>query len=948
VSEQGQTLIYESGPWQVHLGRRELLASGVPVPIGARAFEIVEVLVRSANELVTKDDLMGRIWPGAIVGENTLQVHISAIRKALGRDRAMLKTASGRGYRLLGRWTTRQPAARMQIVHPAPAPVAVEPVQNNLPLSAADLIGRDAAVHHLRDLLSAYRIVTLTGPGGIGKTRLGLEVARGLTTDFGSGVWYVELASLSDANLVAVATAGVLGLHLAGSDISPEALARAIGGRKLLLLIDNCEHVIDAAAKVVETVVRLCPAASVLATSREPMRIEGECTYRVPPLDFPEQDVSGVGRDRILETSAVQLFIARMTAWESGLEHRRELAAIAAICRRLDGIPLAIEFAAARATTLGLEGVLSRLDDRFALLTSGRRTALPKHRTLRATLDWSHELLSAPERVLLRRLAIFSTGFSLDAACAVTASSEAAYAEIADGIANLVAKSLVTVDNAVVVANFRLLETIRAYAFEKLTEAGEAQQFARRHAEYYRGLLERIEDEREARAAHLADLGNARAALEWCFGGNGDIEIGVGLAAAAAPVFLAMSLLTECHRWSERAILALADIAPGGREEMQLQAALGMSLMITRGESEAVRVALNRSLAIAEERSDATTQLKLLGPLRMFHARIADFKTALHYAIRCSEVARTLADPVAITLAHSMLGGSLYFTGDLPGARIEFEAALQERTGSRRTSSTYLGFGGHNIPGVTLAATMWLLGHPNKAVEHACQTIEEASSMDHPVTLSVVLIWGISVFLWTGDLLRAEEHVNRFAARAETYSMGPYLAVGRGFKGQLAILRGDAAGGVDSLQDSLKNLHAARYELLTTPFNISLVQGLAAIGRFSDAITLIDDTIRLIEANGDHCYMPEALRVRGSVLLAMPRPDSDEAEMCFRRSLELSRRQSARAWELRTGIDLARLLAARGQADDARALLRPVFEQFEEGFNTADLKSAERLLATLG
>jgi predicted ATPase len=243
---------------------------------------------------------------------------------------------------------------------------------------------------------------------------------------------------------------------------------------------------------------------------------------------------------------------------------------------------------------------------------------------------------------------------------------------------------------------------------------------------------------------------------------------------------------------------------------------------------------------------------------------------------------------------------------------------------------------------------MWLLGHPNKAVEHACQTIEEASSMDHPVTLSVVLIWGISVFLWTGDLLRAEEHVNRFAARAETYSMGPYLAVGRGFKGQLAILRGDAAGGVDSLQDSLKNLHAARYELLTTPFNISLVQGLAATGRFSDAITLIDDTIRLIEANGDHCYMPEALRVRGSVLLAMPRPDSDEAEMCFRRSLELSRRQSARAWELRTGIDLARLLAARGQADDARALLRPVFEQFEEGFNTADLKSAERLLATLG
>jgi tetratricopeptide (TPR) repeat protein len=244
--------------------------------------------------------------------------------------------------------------------------------------------------------------------------------------------------------------------------------------------------------------------------------------------------------------------------------------------------------------------------------------------------------------------------------------------------------------------------------------------------------------------------------------------------------------------------------------------------------------------------------------------------------------------------------------------------------------------------------TMWLLGHPNKAVEHARQTIEEAASMDHPVTLSVVLIWGIFVFLWTGDLQSADEHVDWFVSRAQTYSMGPYLAVGRGFKGQLAILRGDAKGGVESLQGCLKDLHAARYELLTTPFNMSLVQGLAAIGRFADAITLIDETIRLVEVNGDHCYMPEALRVKGNVLLSMPRPDTDETETCFRRSLELSRRQSARAWELRSAIDLARLLAARGQADSARAVLRPVFEQFVEGFDTADLKAAERLLATLG
>jgi tetratricopeptide (TPR) repeat protein len=242
---------------------------------------------------------------------------------------------------------------------------------------------------------------------------------------------------------------------------------------------------------------------------------------------------------------------------------------------------------------------------------------------------------------------------------------------------------------------------------------------------------------------------------------------------------------------------------------------------------------------------------------------------------------------------------------------------------------------------------MWLLGYPDKAVEHARQAIEEAASMDHPVTLSVVLIWRIFVFLWTGDLLTAEEQLNWFVTRAETYSMGPYLAVGRGFKGQLAVLRGDPNGGVEHLLGCLKDLHTARYELLSTPFNISLVQGLAASGRFPDAVTLIDETIRLVEANGDHCYTPEALRVKGDVLLLMPQLDDVAAELCFRRSLELSRRPGARSWELRTGIDLASLLAAPGQTDAAHALLRPVFEQFEEGFDTADLKSAARLLATL-
>jgi hypothetical protein len=220
--------------------------------------------------------------------------------------------------------------------------------------------------------------------------------------------------------------------------------------------------------------------------------------------------------------------------------------------------------------------------------------------------------------------------------------------------------------------------------------------------------------------------------------------------------------------------------------------------------------------------------------------------------------------------------------------------------------------------------------------------------MDHPVTLSIALNWAVSVFLWTGDLQSAEEHIDWFISHAETHSFGPYLALGRGFEGVLAIGRGDATSGIKSLQDCLEALHTARYELVTTALNISLVQGLAAIARFAEGITLIDETIRLVDTNGDLSYMPELLRVKGGLLLSMPRPRGEDAERCFLQSLELSRRQGARAWELRTAVDLAALLAAQRRTENARALLQPVFERFVEGSDTADLRAAERLLTTLG
>src|SRR5258707_6688824 len=353
-----------------------------------------------------------------------------------------------------------------------------------------------------------------------------------------------------------------------------------------MLVLDNCEHVVDTAAQMAEALLRSSPATRVIATSREPLRTEGERVYPVPPLAVPAEG-SPDGEDP-LRYGAVRLFVERARAAAPSFSPDALVAAaMAGICRRLDGIPLAIELAAARAAALGIETVAARLDDRFRLLAGGHRTALPRHQTLRATLDWSYELLTEPERMVLRRLAIFAGGFTLEAANAVVADNGVAASEVVDCVANLVAKSLVTADTDSAMVRYRLLETTRAYALEKLVEAGEFDAAARRHARRYLDLFAAAEAESETRTTDewLAEYGpridNVRAALDWAFSDTGDVKLGVALASAATDFWLTVSLLSECCDWGVKALAHLGT-AEGTRDEMVLQCGLGLALTYVR------------------------------------------------------------------------------------------------------------------------------------------------------------------------------------------------------------------------------------------------------------------------------------------------------------------------------------------------------------------------------
>ncbi|BAM87434.1 transcriptional regulator [Bradyrhizobium oligotrophicum S58] len=940
------------GPFELIVNERRLTRHGVRMELGARAFEILVTLLSRPNEIIDKAELIAKVWPGIAVEEGSLRFHVAALRKVLddGKDGARyISTTPGRGYSFVA------------AISRTPRPVRNQPhllsdgspafAHYNLPNRLSAMIDREDDLERLSNQLYARRFVTIVGSGGIGKTTVAVAAAHQLRTAFDGAVLFVDLSMLSDPGLVATGVASTLGLSVQSQDVMSSLISH-LRDKSLLLVLDTCEHLIAAVAVLAAAIFNNAPRVHILATSRETLQVEGEHVYRLDPLAFPVDDRELLSADTVRTFPATQLFVERATASGANLAFDdSDAAIIARICRKLDGVALAIELAARRVDVYGLNETEALLDQRLSQMWAGPRTAPPRQRTLQATLDWSYGLLSETERMVLRRLAIFVGNFTLDAALAVVAGDGLDQADVFAAIDSLVAKSMVATRSLGTVMRYRLLDTTRTYALDRAADERETAALAVRHARYCRDWLKRAGSEWSSlmsgteRAPYFAAISNVRAALEWCFGASGDLRTGVELAAAAVPVLLAMSLLPECHHWSERALAA--GQATSRTEQMHLQAGLGISSMHLYGENERARAALNSSLEIAREEHDAPNEAGLLGMLHMFHFRGGDFDVALSFARRCRTVADNVDDPAALALAHSILGRSLLMMGDLSGARGELEELFRTWSPSLQSRTIYLVHDRHYRAGIALARTLWLQGYPAQAVQRVHEFVDGARQMDHPASVTVLLAWSASIFLWTGDLRNAERHIDASITMAESNSLGPLAAVGRARRAQLAIRQGNVAEGVASLRASLAAIHAVRYELITTEFNISLAQGLAATGRPDAAIAHLDETIRHVGRNGDTCYMPELLRVKAGLLLSMVPLRIEAGQACLEESLALSRSQGARGWELRAAHDLAVVLAGKGQRRAAHQTLRPVFDRFDEGFDTADLLAAKRLLADL-
>jgi predicted ATPase/DNA-binding winged helix-turn-helix (wHTH) protein len=550
---ESSQLQYCFGHFELRPAERRLLIRGEPVKLGARAYDVLLALVERRDRLVGKNELLDIVWPGSVVEENNLQVQVSTLRRLLGP--AVIATIPGRGYRFTAPYDSVPNVTLVSARQASPVDSrslqATERVAGNVPLRLPTLVGRDAELRELIELVESHSLTTVVGAGGIGKTTLAIAAAATLRSRWSDGVWVVELAPIGSPALVPQAVAQALRIAIDGSQTAQEQLLQSLDSQSLLLVLDNCEHVIDSAGTLAEAIGARAPGVTVIATSQESLNVAGEQLFKLRPLGLPEP-----GEPACIDVHpALALFAVRAQAANPSFALNTTNAEVVAdICRQLDGLPLAIELAAARVRMFGLLGVRDKLGDRFRLLTGGARTAMRRHQTMRATVDWSYSLLSPSEQAVLRRLGLFVGGFSLELAQAVASDDMLDEWTVLDALSSLIDKSLVIADEGEPV-RYRLLETTRAFAMEKLADAGETARWMERHAHAVRDLFVDTDEARHGEDGTMSgrtyhetlapELDNVRSALNWAMGDAQDWRSAIALSGSAAEVFRSAGLSRE-------------------------------------------------------------------------------------------------------------------------------------------------------------------------------------------------------------------------------------------------------------------------------------------------------------------------------------------------------------------------------------------------------------------
>jgi predicted ATPase/DNA-binding winged helix-turn-helix (wHTH) protein len=930
------------GPFRLTPGRRELLENGTPVRLGSRAFDILVALVEQAGNVLSNMELMARVWHKTVVEPGALRVHMAGLRKVLGDGRAghrYIINVPLQGYCFVApvSRSNEQPSTVAQVRYgPAQDPAApvhtvvASPTALPLPSQITRLIGREDVVAELVEQLPRQRCITLVGPGGMGKTTVALAAARTLVEASGQQAIFVNLAPLTDPGLVIGSLISALGIPSLVTD-PVRGLLAYLRERAMLIVLDNCEHLIQAAADLAEALLIGAPRVHILVTSREPLRIQGEWVHRLTSLRVPPA-LAKLSPQEMLHFSSAELFVERVRAVLDNFELTDvNVPVVVEICRALDGIPLAIELAAAGVERLGVRGVAANLGNRLSLLTRGRRTALPRHQTLRAALDWGYALLAPGEQTLLQRLAIFRGRFTSDSARAIV--KDLPSVDVDDDLFNLVSKSLVASDISEEVVQYWLLETTREYALSRLEASGDLDEVARLHADHMHELADAADDARarlsmmdwRARFAHLID--DLRGALTWGLSPSGDTLLAATVAAASAPIWFALSRMAEYLTLIERAMAGLGeDRRLDPSREMAMLESYGHALWHIRGTGPEATTAFGRALDLAERAGSRPDRLRIIWGLWLITNSTGDYAATNRLAERFGEIAAGTDDSGNEVAHHRMMTMSLHFVGQHAKARMHALRVLEQPL-TANVSALNSGFQFDQCVAAltSLARIEWVLGHPEQALRHAEQAVSRALEINHCLSLCFALSIGCTpVAFWCGDWERATRYTRLLQERSKEYSLSFWQHFAYGFEMVLRRRQGEG-GSIASLQHASRSLQDT---LCTLDPDLADEAGLARG-----------------ESGEVGWSAPELLRIKGERLLAAG--DVKAAKVTFHKAFKLAQSHEALSWELRCAISLARLMVAQASAGEARACLEPVLERFTEGFDSEDLRQAFALLQRL-
>jgi len=913
------TVRWHFGPFIANESQHRLERSGQVVPLGARAFDLLLHLLHHAGQLVEKHTLLSAVWNDVVVEEASVRVHMSLLRKALGTPgdhdgcREWITTVPLRGYRFNGKPQRHEQEDdspdRSQSRCGTMAQLPFTPP----PLRLTGLVGRDPEVSAVLTALESHRLVTIVGAGGIGKTSVAIRVAEQLQSGNTVQVAFVDLAPLISSDHVLGTMVRSLGMTADLPD-PLQAITKNLAGRDVLLLVDNCEHVLDALIHPIPLLLAALPRLHILATSREPLRLAGESVLRLPTLSVPDNDPPTL--DQALRWSSVELLVERALAAGSAAFSEPEAPLLARISRRLDGIPLAIELVAARLGAQPVEDLALRLDDHMRLHSTGYRSSLPRHRTLAATLDWSTALLDPDELRVFRRLSMLRGNFDIESALGVTAvdmEREQAF----DALISLVEKSLIFFDGSDAAACYRLLDTTRSYAADLLEKSGEREAMLQQHGRFMLDLMKTATSKLPILSAeawserYAHHLDNVRFALGNCVTGQNGLQTAAALLTASQPLWFHLSRVAE---YRDRTAATLALVEQQKEPDIETQTRLLIALVVALLHADALDPSLGeicrRGLVGAQLLQSRELERQVLWARSMHDMFRGEYTIAWQQAQTLLSTAQMWSDPAALNLALRVSSMTSHFRGRFDEARHYSEAALPLNRDQARTGNNTVGVDPLVAVQTNLMRTLWIQGKTAQALDLANEAVERGTAARHAVSTCVALYGACPVALWSGEIELASRWIHLMHEEAQRGGLVGWLRYANWYRQGLQLhTAADPESHIRKVSAQLASYHEAHRELLVT-----------------FCPEWIDDSmIERVTSGGGLWVAAEVWRAAGR--LSEQKEQLQEAEGFYLRAIDVARQQSAGAWKLRAAMSLARLWAGQGQLHRGISLLDTINDE---------------------